>query len=105
MSEVKFRTVTVSSMLDSHINGQKRSTFISAVVDFSPGITVEEFRIEHLKAGKEIAIAAVQHALCRMELKEEEARTRIVEIKENYDGFIERLRKKLENKEEVETPF
>jgi hypothetical protein len=105
MSEVKYRTITVSSVLDCHVNGEKRSTFISATIDLSPGISAEGFRVEHLKAGKEVAIAAIQHALCRQEMKEEEARTRVAEIKENYNGFIKRLADMMETKDEAEPPF
>ncbi len=105
MSEVKYRTVTISSMLDSHKGGDKRSTFVSAVVDLG-GVSVEEFRVEQLKVGLEIAVAAIQNALCRQEINEDEARTRVQEVKENYTGFINRLKEKLPaEKDSGDPPF
>jgi hypothetical protein len=105
MSEVKYRTVTISQMLDANINGQKRSTFVSATVDLG-GVSAEEFRIEQMKVGLEVAMAALQNAVCRQELKEEEAKSRAGEIRENYTGFIKRLEEKLQKSgAEVETPF
>jgi len=77
-------------MLDSYINGQKRSTFVSATVDIG-GATAEQFRIEHLKVGLEVAVAAIQNALCRQEINETEARSRVQEFKDNYNGFIQKL--------------
>ena len=90
MTEIKYRTITVSSMLDSHVNGAKRSTFISVQADLG-GVSVEEFRVGQLKVGLEVAVAAVQNALCRQELTEAEAITRVNEFKENYAGFIKKL--------------
>jgi hypothetical protein len=90
MSEVKYRTITISSMLDCHINGQKRSTFISASVDLG-GVSEEEFKIEQLKVGLQVAAAAIQNAVCRLEMSEDEARSRITEIKENYSGLIKKM--------------
>jgi hypothetical protein len=87
MSNARIRTITVSSMLDSYINGVKRSTFVSAKVDLHVG-SYEEFRLEHTKAGMEVAIAAVQNAMCRQEISETEARDRIGAIKENYAHFL-----------------
>jgi hypothetical protein len=90
---IRYKTVVISSMLDSRVHGEKRSTFVSATVELG-GITDEQFRVEQLRVGKEVAIAAIQNALCRQEMSETEARTRVAEIKENYDGFIQRLEAK-----------
>jgi uncharacterized protein YdaT len=86
----RVRAITVSSVLDSYVNGVKHSTFISAKVDLQVG-SWEEFRIEHMKAGMEVAIAAVQNAMCRQDISETEARTRVAELKENYSGMIKRM--------------
>jgi hypothetical protein len=80
-------------MIDSYVGGTKRSTFVSATVDLG-GVTVEQFRIEQLKVGLEVSAAAVQNALCRQEITEEVARSRIAEFKENYEGFIKKLEEK-----------
>ncbi len=109
MSRVQYRTITISSMLDGYTNGQKRSTFVSATVDLN-GVSVEEFRIEQLKVGLEVVAAAIQNAVCRMELNPEEAQTRMTEIKENYKGLIGKLEEKQKSKssdgeEEPQTPF
>ena len=82
-------------MIDSRVNGEKRSTFVSATVELG-GISAEQFRVEQLKVGREVAIAAIQNALCRQEMTETEARARVAEIKENYDGFIKKLEEKVQ---------
>jgi hypothetical protein len=106
MIDIKYKTITISSMLDCHVNGEKRSTFISVQADLG-GVSVEEFRIGHLKVGLEVAVAAVQQALCRQELTDEQARTRVNEYKENYNGFIKALEERAKAKPtgEEDPPF
>lgn len=90
MSKITYRTITISSMLDSHPNGPKRSTFVSAQVDLH-GVSEEEFKVAQLRVGLQVAAAAIQNAVCRMEIPPEEAKTRLSEIKENYVGLIAKL--------------
>ena len=103
MNEIKYRTITISSMLDSHPGGQKRSTFLSAQVDLG-GVSEEEFQIAQLRVGLQVAVAAVQNAVCRMEISEAEAKSRVQDMKENYAGFIARLEARLKEKPEGSDP-
>lgn len=104
-SDIRIKTITVSSMLDSHPQGQKRSTFISATADVG-SMSIAEFKVAQLRIGLEVAAAAIQNAACRMEISASEAQERVSQIKENYAGLIKKVEENaLKPGSEAEPPF
>jgi len=98
MSDVKLtiESFTVSYALDVFKGGEKTSHFLSASVKAEPAIPLEEFSEYHLRAGKRVCLGLIQHAVVRQAMTADEGRDRMKEIEENYDGFIQALRKKQE---------
>ena len=89
--KVKIRSSAVSYGQEYYRNGEKSSHFVSMTIEAEPGLTVDEFRLAHLEAGLEVAIATIQHAALRQSITEEEAKQKIMELKDNYTGLINRL--------------
>ena len=87
--KISVKSSAVSYGQEYYRNGEKSSHFVSITFESDPGLTIEQFRVAHLKVGFEVAVATIQHAVLRQSITEEEAKQKIIELKENYTGMNE----------------
>jgi hypothetical protein len=92
--KIKIKSSAISFGQEYYRSGEKTSHFVSATIESEPGLTIDEFRIAQLEIGLEVAVAVIQNAVLRQSITEDEAKQKILELKENYSGMIARVQEK-----------
>lgn len=84
---------TISYSFDAGI-GRKSSNFVSVNFKCPNPLSIEESELMRLEASKKVTIWAIQDALLRGEISQEDAKERFEVLKSNFDGMKSALEKK-----------
>lgn len=82
---------TTSYSIDTFANGTKQSHFVSAAFRSDPPIQPEDFAYVQLEAAMRVTSAVIQDAVSRGCMTEDEARDRISNARENFNGLRNRI--------------
>lgn len=77
----------VSWALGLYKGQEKSDSFISATVRSDPPVDLDDLPLVQIRAAMKVSAAVIQDAVARQALTEDEARDRLKEIKENFDGL------------------
>ena len=89
----------VSWAMDTFRNGEKSNNFVSVTVRSDPPVELEDLPLVQAKVALQVSASVIHDALARMAITEDEARSKISDIKENFQALEKSILKARENKE------
>ena len=92
---MKIDGFTISYSFDTSVYGRKSSNFVSVNFSLPEPVSPDDLDILRLEASKKVTLWAIQDALARGELTQDEAKERLEIIKKNYDGISTALNRKI----------
>ena len=91
--DLKVDGFTISYSFEGN-SGKKSSNFVSVNFKLPIPVNVNELDSVRLEASKKVTLWAVQDAVLRGEISQEEARSRVEILRHNFDGMKDKYQEK-----------
>jgi len=91
--KLSVETFTVSWSLGGYRGSEKNDSFVSATIRCEPAASLDDLPLLQIRAALKVSASVIQDAVSRQAMSEDEAKDRLVGIKENFTNLEQAMLK------------